>query len=100
MKNRQISSRTYISSMATANVSDNVSLFSPAKRTPIEDERTFNWLVLSSLRVINRSYRKPDQSHSRWRDRSGFVGVTGSGKTFTMAHVIQNIQRPTLVLAQ
>ncbi len=27
------------------------------------------------------------------------VGVTGSGKTFTMANVIQNIQRPTLVIA-
>ena len=26
------------------------------------------------------------------------LGVTGSGKTFTMAHVIQNVQRPTLVL--
>src|SRR5579872_6501636 len=27
------------------------------------------------------------------------LGVTGSGKTFTMAHVIQAVQRPTLVLA-
>ncbi len=27
------------------------------------------------------------------------LGVTGSGKTFTMAHVIQNIQRPTLIIA-
>ncbi|MDG5494137.1 excinuclease ABC subunit UvrB [Niveispirillum sp. BGYR6] len=27
------------------------------------------------------------------------LGVTGSGKTFTMAHVIQRVQRPTLVLA-
>ncbi len=27
------------------------------------------------------------------------LGVTGSGKTFTMAHVIQNLQRPALVLA-
>ncbi|MFA4845154.1 MAG: excinuclease ABC subunit UvrB [Patescibacteria group bacterium] len=27
------------------------------------------------------------------------LGVTGSGKTFTMANVIQNIQRPTLVIA-
>ena len=26
-------------------------------------------------------------------------GVTGSGKTFTMGHVIQRLQRPTLVLA-
>jgi excinuclease ABC subunit B len=27
------------------------------------------------------------------------LGVTGSGKTFTIAHVIQNFNRPTLVLA-
>lgn len=27
------------------------------------------------------------------------LGVTGSGKTFTMAHVIQRVQRPTLILA-
>ena len=27
------------------------------------------------------------------------LGVTGSGKTFTMAQVIQNLQRPTLILA-
>src|SRR5829696_6507259 len=26
------------------------------------------------------------------------LGVTGSGKTFTMANVIENVQRPTLVL--
>jgi excinuclease ABC subunit B len=26
------------------------------------------------------------------------LGVTGSGKTFTIANLIQNIQRPTLVL--
>ena len=27
------------------------------------------------------------------------MGVTGSGKTFTMANIIEQIQRPTLVLA-
>ncbi len=27
------------------------------------------------------------------------LGITGSGKTFTIAHVIQNVQRPTLILA-
>ena len=27
------------------------------------------------------------------------LGVTGSGKTFTMANVVQQVQRPTLVLA-
>ena len=27
------------------------------------------------------------------------LGITGSGKTFTMANVIQNIKKPTLILA-
>ena len=27
-------------------------------------------------------------------------GVTGSGKTFTIANVIQNVNRPTVVLSQ
>jgi excinuclease ABC subunit B len=27
------------------------------------------------------------------------LGVTGSGKTFTMAHVVERVQRPTLVIA-
>ncbi|TMK23409.1 MAG: excinuclease ABC subunit B, partial [Actinobacteria bacterium] len=28
-----------------------------------------------------------------------FLGATGTGKTFTIAHVIERIQRPTLVMA-
>ncbi len=31
--------------------------------------------------------------------RQTLLGVTGSGKTFTIANVIQNVQRPTLVIA-
>lgn len=31
--------------------------------------------------------------------RQTLLGVTGSGKTFTIAHMIQNIQRPTLIMA-
>ena len=27
------------------------------------------------------------------------LGVTGSGKTFTVANVVESVQRPTLVLA-
>lgn len=32
-------------------------------------------------------------------DRQALLGVTGSGKTFTIANVIEKIQRPTLVIA-
>ncbi len=31
--------------------------------------------------------------------RQILLGVTGSGKTFTMANVIEKVQRPTLILA-
>jgi len=31
--------------------------------------------------------------------RQTLLGVTGSGKTFTMAHVIKSVQRPALILA-
>src|ERR1035437_4251343 len=35
---------------------------------------------------------------SGMRDQT-LLGVTGSGKTFTMANIIQQVQRPTLVLS-
>ena len=31
-------------------------------------------------------------------DRQTLLGVTGSGKTFTVANVIENLGRPTLVI--
>ena len=33
------------------------------------------------------------------RQHNTLLGVTGSGKTFTMANVIQNIGRPTLIMS-
>ncbi|NQU45144.1 DEAD/DEAH box helicase family protein, partial [bacterium] len=33
------------------------------------------------------------------RARQTLMGVTGSGKTFTMAHVIAELNRPALVLS-
>ncbi|TVS14119.1 MAG: excinuclease ABC subunit UvrB [Planctomycetaceae bacterium] len=35
----------------------------------------------------------------RGRQRQVLMGVTGSGKTFTMANVIQHLQQPTLVIS-
>ncbi len=32
-------------------------------------------------------------------DRQTLLGITGSGKTFVMANLIQNVQKPTLILA-
>src|SRR5665647_301309 len=35
----------------------------------------------------------------RGEDSQVLLGVTGSGKTFTMASVVERVQRPTLVIA-
>src|SRR3989338_2374915 len=38
-------------------------------------------------------------SLKRGAKRQTLIGVTGSGKTFTMANVVEQIQRPTLVIS-
>src|SRR5258708_33177823 len=45
----------------------------------------------SAIEQMTEGILRGEQYHS-------LLGVTGSGKTFTVANVIQNIQRPTLVL--
>ena len=44
-----------------------------------------------AIRQLTEGILSGEQYHT-------LLGVTGSGKTFTVANVIQNIQRPTLVL--
>ena len=39
------------------------------------------------------------ESVSRGVPRQTLLGVTGSGKTFTMANIVQQVQKPTLVMA-
>lgn len=39
------------------------------------------------------------EGFARGRSQQMLMGVTGSGKTFTMANVIQAVQRPTLVIS-
>jgi len=39
------------------------------------------------------------EGFTKGQNRQCLLGVTGSGKTFTIAHVIENLQVPTLVLA-
>ena len=45
-----------------------------------------------AIRALTDGLRRGDQSQV-------LLGVTGSGKTFTVANVIQNIQKPTLILS-
>ena len=44
-----------------------------------------------AIRQLTEGILEGEQYHT-------LLGVTGSGKTFTVANVIQNVQRPTLVL--
>jgi excinuclease ABC subunit B len=46
-----------------------------------------------------KAIQKIYDSFSKGKDKVTLVGVTGSGKTFTMAEVIQKLKRPTLVLS-
>jgi len=63
---------------------------------------------VSSFKLISNFTPKGDQPRAiealskgvRRGDRfQVLLGVTGSGKTFTMAHVIADVQKPTLVIA-
>jgi excinuclease ABC subunit B len=82
------------------NAATNTIMFVPEKRAAVDDGRQF--------KLVSEFTPAGDQPgaikelteglQSGERDQV-LLGVTGSGKTFTMAHVIQNIQRPTLVLA-
>jgi len=74
--------------------------FKPQKRPPIEDDRR--------LTLVSEFAPAGDQPEAiaalvagleaGERDQVLF-GVTGSGQTFTIAHAIEHVQRPTLVLA-
>jgi excinuclease ABC subunit B len=45
-----------------------------------------------AIRTLVKGLREGDRYQT-------LLGVTGSGKTFTMAHVVQAVQRPTLVIS-
>ncbi len=57
--------------------------------------------VISEYKVSDDQKRAVDELYASLKDGNKFqtlLGVTGSGKTFTMAKVIEKIQKPTLVL--
>ena len=78
----------------------NSEIFTPQKRSPVENGKPFKLVspfepagdqpqaIIELTRAVNEGDRE-----------QVLLGVTGSGKTFTIAHLIQNIQRPTLVMA-
>ncbi len=75
-------------------------LFQPPRRAPVDDGRTF--------KLTSPFEPAGDQPEAIAELTAGLragerdqvlLGVTGSGKTFTIAHVIQNLGRPALILA-
>ncbi len=83
-----------------AEVLTNRAIFVPGKRPPVEGGRPFK-LVSEFIPAGDQPQAiaaLTDGLNSGERDQV-LLGVTGSGKTFTMAHVIERVQRPTLVLA-
>ena len=46
-----------------------------------------------------KAINKLSQSILDWNKRQTLLGVTGSGKTFTMASIVEEVQKPALVLA-
>jgi excinuclease ABC subunit B len=78
----------------------NPAIFMPAKRPPVAFEKPFR--LASSYQPAGdqpKAITDLTQGLAEGERDHVLLGVTGSGKTFTIANVIQNVQRPTLVLA-
>ena len=85
-----------------------MSAFSPTAPVTFIPEKPSPRAQFKPLRVVSEFEPSGDQPAAIEQLVAGIVegerdqvllGVTGSGKTFTMAKVIERIQRPTLVLA-
>ena len=75
-------------------------LFNPQKRAAVDDGRTFGLESdYSPAGDQPQAIAELTQGLEEGERDQVLLGVTGSGKTFTMAHVIRNLGRPALVLA-
>ncbi len=54
---------------------------------------------MSQLGTSHRRFKKLTKGFQDGNQFETLLGVTGSGKTFTMANIIQNLNKPTLILA-
>ena len=86
--------------MQTPDTIDTKELLVPAKRPAVDDGRVFKLhSEFSPAGDQPQAIAELTKGIQDGENNQVLLGVTGSGKTFTMAHVIQNIQRPALVLA-
>ncbi len=67
-----------------------VSGYKPAGDQPSAIKALVNRLSASSTKFSGKATKKSRQT---------LLGVTGSGKTFTIANVIEKVQKPTLIIA-
>ena len=75
-------------------------IFCPAKRPALPCERAFR--LASTYQPAGdqpQAIAKLSEGIAHGERDQVLLGVTGSGKTFTMANVIQHLQRPALILA-
>ncbi len=71
-------------------------------------DQNFKYLTLNAFKIVSEYQPTGDQPEAIRQLTEGLrngttfqtlLGVTGSGKTFTMANVIEQVQRPALVLS-
>ena len=75
-------------------------IFTPPKRPPVTGGKPFE--LVSGFEPAGdqpEAITELTEGLKNGERDQVLLGVTGSGKTFTIAHAIQNLQRPTLVLA-
>ena len=75
-------------------------IFTPPKRLPVTGGKPFE--LVSGFEPAGdqpEAIAELTEGLKNGERAQVLLGVTGSGKTFTIAHAIQNLQRPTLVLA-
>ncbi len=79
---------------------DSTEVFTTEKRPPVEGGKPFE--LVSAFQPAGdqpEAIAELTEGLKNGERDQVLLGVTGSGKTFTIAHAIQNLQRPTLVLA-
>ena len=75
-------------------------IFTPPKRPPVTGGKPFK--LVSGFEPAGdqpEAIAELTEGLKNGERDQVLLGVTGSGKTFTIAHAIKNLQRPTLVLA-